>query len=238
MAKGKLWQPLVLLPILASCSTSLSESQRQQTPSMQVDHVIIGVSNLEAGIREFEQLTGVRAALGGAHPGMGTRNALVSLGEGAYLELYAPNPAEEVKSPTVTELKGFTRLKPVGWAVSTTDVEALRSYLGSLGLPQSPPEPGSRVRPDGSVLEWVTFGFEQFDHPLAPFFIQWKQKELHPSRTSPGGCRLVSIALGDPNPTQLKAAVQPLSLDVPIAQSAEKQMVVRLSCPRGRVTLN
>ena len=238
MSKRKVWQLLPVAVLLSNCSTGSSLPLRQQNPSVQVDHIIVGASNLEAGIREFEQLTGVRPAVGGAHPGQGTRNALLSLGEGVYLELYAPNPAEMVQSPEVTELQGLTRLKPIGWAVSTTNVESLRSYLGSLGLPQSEPEPGSRVRPDGSILEWVTFGFERLDHSLAPFFIRWKQFELHPSQTSPRGCRLVSIRLRDPAPSELEAAVQPLKLSVAVDQGPEKQMEVRLSCPRGRITLS
>lgn len=228
----------VSLLVLASCTSNNPQLSGRQRPPVQVDHVIVGVADLDAGIRAFEQLTGVRPAVGGAHPGKGTRNALLSLGEGVYLELFAPNPAEKIDSPTLAELRGLKRLKPIGWAVSTPDADALRSYLGSLGLEPSAAEPGSRVRPDGSVLQWVTFGFETIDHPLAPFFIQWKQQRLHPSRTSPGGCRLTSIRLLDPAPKRLGSAVRPLGLDVPVDRGAESRMEVRLSCPRGSVVLD
>src|SRR5688572_19891460 len=208
MVKRILWK-LLALPLLASCS---SEPPSQQTPPVQFDHIIVGVSNLEAGIQDLERLTGVRAALGGVHPGEGTRNALISLGEGAYLELYAPNPEETIVSPIVTELQSLKRLKPMYWAVSTTDVSALRTHFDTRGLPLRLPEAGSRVRPDGSVLKWVLFYFEKFDHSLAPFFIRWEQPELHPSRTSPGGCKLISIRLQDPTPQKLKAVIQALGL--------------------------
>ncbi|HET7709852.1 MAG TPA: VOC family protein, partial [Sphingomicrobium sp.] len=219
MAKRILWT-LLALQLLPSCS---SEPSSQQTPPVKFDHIIVGVSNLEAGIQDLEQLTGVRAELGGVHPGEGTRNALISLGEGAYLELYAPNPEETIVSPIVTELQNLQRLKPMYWAVSTTDVNALRAHFDTRGLPLSLPEAGSRVRPDGSVVKWVMFYFGKFDHSLAPFFIRWEQPELHPSRTSPGGCKLVSIRLQDPAPMELKAAIQPLGLGVPVDQGTEKQ---------------
>lgn len=153
------------------------------------------------------------------------------------MELYAPNPAEKIDSSVVTELQGLTRLRPIYWAVSTTDAGRLRSYLTDLDFPLSEAEPGSRVRPDGSVLRWVTLGFEKLEHPLLPFFIEWKQPELHPSRTSPRGCRLLAVCLSDPAPTKLQAAILALGLNVAVDRAPEKQIELRLSCPRGKVTL-
>jgi hypothetical protein len=51
----------------------------------QIDHVILGIDDLDRGVKAFEAATGVKPVYGGKHPG-GTRNALVSLGDGIYLE--------------------------------------------------------------------------------------------------------------------------------------------------------
>ena len=63
---------------------------------LQIDHLVIGVAELDAGVRQFEELTGIRPAFGGEHPDLGTHNALISLGDRTYLELLAPRPGANV----------------------------------------------------------------------------------------------------------------------------------------------
>jgi hypothetical protein len=52
-----------------------------------VDHLVWGGPDLDQEIDRLDEWTGVRAVLGGRHPGQGTRNALIGLGLTKYLEL-------------------------------------------------------------------------------------------------------------------------------------------------------
>ena len=68
----------------------------ETVPAMQIDHVILAVTDLEAGMREFEELTGVEPVYGGRHPGRDTHNAIVPLTSGMYVEILAPKDELEV----------------------------------------------------------------------------------------------------------------------------------------------
>src|SRR5262245_57632531 len=71
----------------------------QESAAVDVDHVILGINDLERGMREFESRTGVKAQRGGEHPGRGTQNALVGLGKGHYLEILAPAATAQPAAP-------------------------------------------------------------------------------------------------------------------------------------------
>lgn len=217
---------------LLAASQPLSTADRPR-----IDHVIVGVADLETGIADLERRTGVRAVVGGVHPGRGTRNALMSLGDGAYLEILAPDPDQAVDNETTRELRALATPTPIGWAVSANNESAIRSVLAGAGIAASRPEPGSRAKPDGTILRWITFGYETVDDPLAPFFIVWASPELHPSRTSPGGCTLTAVRIETDDANMLARAVAPLKLNVPVAPGKDDAMRLSLSCPAGNVRL-
>ena len=58
-----------------------------------VDHLVYATPDLEASLNNLEKLLGVRAAAAGQHPGRGTRNALLRLGEDSYLLIDGPDPS-------------------------------------------------------------------------------------------------------------------------------------------------
>ena len=72
-----------------------------------IDHIIWAVPDLDKGTQLFEEMSGVKPAYGGAHPGRGTRNCVVSAGEGAYFEIIAPDPAQEPLNPKTEPTQAF-----------------------------------------------------------------------------------------------------------------------------------
>ena len=57
----------------------------------QLDPLVIAAPDLANAKTTFAAATGCMPADGGAHNGLGTRNALVSFGTSTYLEIIAPD---------------------------------------------------------------------------------------------------------------------------------------------------
>ena len=198
-----------------------------------IDHLVLGVSDLNAGIEEFRSRTGIEPVFGGNHPNGGTRNALASLGDGIYIEIIAPNPEAEL-SPMYTSLKNLDTLTPIMWAVGVEDAEAAKALLDSKGYPATPVMKGSRVKPDGSVLNWQTVAVPSSTTYL-PFFIQWDKDSIHPSKSSPAGCSLASLSITDPQPENLQKLLAAFQLTPDVKPGTPASFAIVLKCPKGEV---
>lgn len=154
-----------------------------------LDHIIAGVSNLEEGIAYFAKISGCNAAIGGSHPGWGTRNALLDLGQNSYLELLAPDP-EQPELRWHKEIATLAEPKIVGWAVRRGDLDQLAALLSERDVAFTGPTEGSRVRQDGGILRWRTIMLSDDRKGNLPFFIDWDASSPHPSADAPKGCVL------------------------------------------------
>lgn len=198
-----------------------------------LDHILLGCNDLDRGIAFVEQHTGVRPALGGIHPGRGTRNALLSLGERHYLEIIAPDPQQPGASDT-RDLLNLTEPRLVGWAAHPGNITQFAAHLQSDGIAFEGPTPGSRKRPDGRVLQWKTLDLKNDEHGLLPFFIEWSSG-IHPSADAPSGCKIESFRISGPDEVELKRLCSQLNLDVRIGRSEKSQLQARISGPGGRM---
>lgn len=188
-----------------------------------LDHILLGCSDLDRGIAFVEERTGVRAAFGGVHPGRGTRNALLSLGERRYLEIIAPDP-EQSEVPDAYGLLRLDEPRLVTWAAHPGDIQALAARLAKAGIAAERPTPGSRKRLDGRLLQWKTLNLQETEGGLLPFFIEWSAGSTHPSEDSPKGCQLAQFFAGAPNPEAVRAMVEHLGIDLVVRKSKKPEL--------------
>jgi catechol 2,3-dioxygenase-like lactoylglutathione lyase family enzyme len=203
-----------------------------------LDHILLGCSDLNRGIAFVEKHLGVKAMFGGVHPGRGTQNALLSLGERHYLEIIAPDPAQpDSKSARRLQLEKLGAPRLVEWAAHPGDLASFAKKLQAASLPFEGPTPGSRKRPDGRMLQWQTLTLNDDASGSLPFFIEWSADSPHPSADAPAGCRLLQFELVTPEPERLAKTLALLSLSVPVVKGKDLQLRARFAGPKGTLEL-
>jgi Glyoxalase-like domain len=199
-----------------------------------LDHILLGCTLLTSGIELVAKRTGVRAAFGGVHPGRGTENALLSLGERHYLEIIALDPLQS-DAPDHYGLAKLIVPRLVGWAAHPGDLNSLATRLRDADIAFDGPNPGSRKRPDGRLLQWNTLNLKNDHDGLLPFFIEWSADTVHPSADAPAGCKIAGFELAAPNDAEISHLCAILNLDVTVAHTEKPQLRARISGPGGRI---
>ena len=206
-----------------------------------VDHLLLGVSDLDLGIDWAEPRTGIRAAAGGIHPGVGTRNALLPLGTARYLEIIAPDPLQsDYRFPV--DVRTLTEPRLITFAVATSDIENMATIARGAGHTVVGPTRGSRVTSSGATLRWKTLRvLNRFGSGViepVPFFIQWDHDTPHPASNAPAGCELESLEFQHPHPGDLQDFLAALGVDAKVSEATVARIIATLKTPRGSVELS
>ena len=204
----------------------------------QVDHLVYATPDLQLGIDTAEKLFGVRAAPGGQHPGLGTRNALIALGPATYLEIIGPDP--EQPTPAGGRRFGIDDLKAphlLTWVAKGMSLETFAADAKSHGVDLGAVIPGSRQRPDGVVLKWTyTDPRVVLADRLVPYFIDWGSSP-HPSATAAKGVTLVNLRAEHPDAERVQKMLKQLGLDLVVTRGPAPSLIATFNSPKGQVVL-
>ena len=99
-----------------------------------LDHFVVAVPDVRAASRAVADALGIEPAFGGAHPDHGTCNALLSLGEGRYLELIGPDPHATSPGDLARRAAAVDGAEVWGFAVAQPELETLAEMAPSLQL--------------------------------------------------------------------------------------------------------
>lgn len=167
-----------------------------------LDHLVITVPELEAGVAWVEGRLGVPLQPGGRHELMGTHNKLLSLGPDCYLEVIAIDPAAPaLRMPRWYDLDaGVSASQLTHWACNCENLsEALRHAPADHG------QPVSVVR---GALRWqmavTKTGRLPFDD-VYPALLAWEDASPAP-RLIDQGVRLSKLVVSHPEAVALREA--------------------------------
>ena len=206
-------------------------------PELVIDHLVLCVDSVPEAMDAFEEKTGVRPCVGGQHLGLGTHNALVSLGD-LYLEILAVDPKQGVEarwlgvdSSTKPCLTTFC-VRAKGGLMEPTPVE-------QLGVVRD----FSRKATSGEELRWRLCverhqdGFEALPFGgLEPFLVDWSVNQAHhPTTVAPKGCRLLELRGAHAQAEELKQRLEALKVRDLKVEHGERRLEALLDTPKGQI---
>lgn len=167
---------------------------------MRIDHVCYaaGPEGLQATARRLAEALGVTAHEGGIHPRFGTRNMVIPLAEGRYIEVVEvlDHPASD-KAPFGQATRAVSQRGGgwMAWVISVEDLTEIEVRLGRESVP------GNRHTPEGFELTWQQIGIKGLmADPQLPFFLKWDSTENHPSQLDMSEVELSGLRIaGDPD---------------------------------------
>ncbi len=202
-----------------------------------IDHLVYASSDLEREVDHLNTLLGVRATPGGRHPGWGTRNALMALGESTYLEIIGPDPEQSIPLADLRfGLGDLDQPTLISWAVKTEDLEQVVEDARIRGVELGPISDGKRKRTDGTLLSWRLTAHRPSPGGLIPFFIDWGET-TSPAQGAAEGCSLRELCGIHPAPEEIRLELAGLGLYLPIDRGPVPGLVAILDTPKGRVEL-
>jgi hypothetical protein len=131
-----------------------SMTQENKTVTLELDHVSICGSNLNT-LRQIFTDVGMTPDLGGPHGNGITQMAMIGFDDATYIEVIAPIKPGDAAGSEWAKFMTEDAI-PCAWAAGTNVLLQDVDRLKKAGIPVKAPERGSRKRPDGMSIEWMT----------------------------------------------------------------------------------
>lgn len=205
-----------------------------------IDHLVVTAPDLETGAAWIRDTLGVEPGPGGEHAAMGTHNRLLKLGQSAYLEVIAINPAASApKRPRwfgLDEMEAGAPPRLTSWVVRTTDIDAAQAA--------SPVVSGYVTPMSRGDLNWRITIPRNGALPLqgvAPTLIQWQDR--HPAAAMPeSGCTLVRLEATHPRAEKVRAMLDAVGFQGefsvgPVPPGEAPRLVAHIRTPGGMASL-
>jgi len=212
---------------------------------MRLDHVSYATApeHLADVVQRIGARLGAGFTDGGLHPRFGTRNFVLPLAGGVYVEVVAAldHPAVD-RAPfgRAVQARAAAGGGWLGWVVAVDDLAPVEQRLGRSAVV------GNRHRPDGFDLRWRQIGvLDLIDDPQLPYFIQWEVDPAeHPAAGASsairvhrmeicGDCDVVAAWLNEPSTHPLD------DVDLEWVEGDEPGLIaVEFATPRGVVRVD
>ena len=206
--------------------------------SYKIDHIVWAVPDFEKGIEYFKNLTGVTPVFGGYHKNLGTKNALVNLGNECYFEILAIDETSAIKPPRWMGIDLITKPTITRWALKSANLERDSVILKSNNSLMADIKGGQRTLTSGEILKWqLTMPLSNPTIEVAPFLLDWSESAAHPTQHLPVHCELMEIRFLHPSPPSIQAVFDYFGFEKFLEKGEEPSILIKLKTPNGIVEL-
>jgi hypothetical protein len=203
-----------------------------------VDHIVLATPDVDDTADRLTTTLAVPTVPGGKHPHWGTRNALMALGERAYLEIIGPDhDALPQEPPRPFGLDTLTAPRLVTWAVRGRALETLVRQARANGVELGEVQHRTRRRPDDVLLSWIMTEPEApREGGIIPFFLDWGETP-HPATSCPPGASLAGLRARHPDAAGVSTMLRSLGLALEIEPGDGPELIATIESRRGRIEL-
>jgi len=204
-----------------------------------IDHIVYAVPDLERAMSQLEDQLGIRPVFGGFHKTQGTKNALLNLGAGCYLEILAIDEENtEINGPRWMGIDLITEPRVTRWAIKSEtikqDSETLKSYDSKMGEIYQ----GSRKTTAGETLAWkMILPLPSPKIELMPFMVDWSGSAFHPTEKLEDICSIKEISFVGNSPNTSNEVFNKLNISTFISKAEKDMISVTIKGPSGIVVL-
>ena len=233
---------------VAAAEYANERAARRALARLRVDHLVFGVpGSLSDAMAAFEELTGVTPSIGGSHPSLGTHNAVVALGDGAYFEILCRDPEQPTPARLwmgMESLADSDEPRVLTWATDRAgQMEATVASARHAGYDPGDVSDFERQKPSGDTLRW-SLAYRHYTRQqmgagsgAVPFVIDWKGS-ASPAVTAPAGCELVGLRAEATDVDTVAKALLALGIqprDLQLRPGPTDRLVATLRTPRGLI---
>ncbi|MGH1437721.1 MAG: VOC family protein [Lewinella sp.] len=204
-----------------------------------IDHIVYAVFDLDRAIADFTEQLGIAPVFGGRHEGRGTKNALLNLGNGCYLEIIAIDEWNTTVNPPrwmgldVLEKPQITR-----WCLKSEDLAQDQSVLKTYDPAMGAQWNGQRTTASGEQLAWeMLLPLPEPEVEIVPFMVDWGASAFHPTERLEPSCVWQEIVLLHPHPKSFQKVFKELDINVIVQQAEDVAIKLSITSPNGSVII-
>lgn len=162
---------------------------------MRLDHISYACHGNEIAdvVQRIGSDLGATFVDGGRHPSFGTRNFILPLAAGSYVEVVSALDHPSAQKAPFGQAVHRRAAEGGGWLSWVIAVDEIAPVEHRLGRSAAR---GHRIRPDGVELCWNQLGvLDVLENPYYPFFVEWSCSETEHPSTGGGAISLDRIEI-------------------------------------------